>query len=186
MARMHPVNLESSRTIDLLVDGLNPGEARRLGHGEWGDGGTMPLAIERLDENRFSLAHYGKQNGDLMADPDVELWRHPKTGRYYPVNMTQHYIGRFERAVIDWEDGQPHRFQPRTMRSISVFMRTWMKNVQRQQADGIKRLRSGERWVGHMPKVEESEPETADTSTEMADTETVPNYPSSIPTAWLR
>lgn len=31
----------------------------------------MPLSIDRTGDNTFALAHYGKQNRDLVADPDM-------------------------------------------------------------------------------------------------------------------
>ena len=33
--------------------------------------GLMPLNVDRLTENTIALAHNGKQNGDVMSDPDV-------------------------------------------------------------------------------------------------------------------
>ena len=33
----------------------------------------MPLTVERLRGNRISVSHHYEQNGDLMADPDMEF-----------------------------------------------------------------------------------------------------------------
>lgn len=33
--------------------------------------GFMPLVIETIGRNQFSVAHYYEQNGDLIADPEV-------------------------------------------------------------------------------------------------------------------
>src|SRR5690606_17824898 len=56
--------------------------------------GYQPLVIERHGE-MISVAHYFEQNGDLIADPDVEL-HYPSWG---PTGITQAPIG--DRHVAD-------------------------------------------------------------------------------------
>jgi hypothetical protein len=43
--------------------------------------GLMDLNVDRLAPDRIALAHNGIQNGDLMADPDVEVQIHPENKR---------------------------------------------------------------------------------------------------------
>jgi len=35
--------------------------------------GLMDLNVDNLLGNRISLAHNGKQNGDVMSDPDMQV-----------------------------------------------------------------------------------------------------------------
>ena len=73
-----PMSKSDAATLDALVEGLadptasDESSSRKLGKDE---GGMMALSIERLGPRMYSLAHYYKQNGDMMRDPDVVLFR---------------------------------------------------------------------------------------------------------------
>ena len=41
-------------------------------------GGFMDLHFEKIGKNVFSLAHYYKQNGDLVPDPDMVIRVNPE------------------------------------------------------------------------------------------------------------
>ena len=48
----------------------------------------MDLVIEKIGENRLSVAHYYTQNGDLMSDPEI-VFRIDRD-HWVPVRYTQH------------------------------------------------------------------------------------------------
>lgn len=134
---MRKVSKPTRATLDALVEGLdNPcvsdGESsRKIGKS---GGAYMPVSVERLGRDLFSVAHYAEQNGDLMSDPEMTFWR-DRDGEWYPASMTQHFVGRYEEAIVEWNGDMPSRFNPRAQRDMAVFAATWMENIRMQQPD---------------------------------------------------
>lgn len=62
--------------------------------------GFMDLSIEILEKSpniiRISLTHYGEQNGDLMADPDMEVKIHPTTKTAEALSYQNDYLAVYE------------------------------------------------------------------------------------------
>lgn len=50
--------------------------------------GHMPLVIEKVAENRISVAHYYTQRGDLMSDPEIVF--EIDGDEWIPIRYTQH------------------------------------------------------------------------------------------------
>ena len=86
--------------------------------------GYQPLVIERHGD-MISVAHYFEQNGDLIADPDVEL-HHPS---WVPTGITQAYFGYrskfIEREGRTFIDTNFHR-------QVSSFLTLWARNIKAQ------------------------------------------------------
>ena len=76
-------------------------------------GGFMPVVIERIGADTYSIAHYGQQNGDLMADPELTF-----RGDGTPLTYQNDYVGIYT-ETCDVE-----------------FVNLWMRNIAEQQ--GIK------------------------------------------------
>ena len=74
----------------------------------------MPLVIERIG-NMISVAHYYEQNGDLIADPDVEL-----------------NFATWEPTAIQQVFGYTRVTDERTRRDIASFLDLWAFNIQEQ------------------------------------------------------
>jgi len=51
--------------------------------------GMMPLTIEKIGDNRLSVAHYYTQRGDLMSDPEI-VFTITDDEEWIPVRYTQH------------------------------------------------------------------------------------------------
>ena len=82
------------------------------------------LVIER-HHDLISVAHYFEQNGDLVADPDVEL--HYPT--WTPTAITQTHFGY--RSKFIERDGQT--YVDRTFHTeVSAFLSMWGRNIKSQ------------------------------------------------------
>lgn len=127
MSSFHPINKRDSAILDRLMDGLAVGESRKFDSGR----GYMPLHVERLYGNVYSLAHYFKQNGDLVPDPDMEILR-GADGRWYPL-ATQFAIGAYIRSAELGEDGSIRRLWPGRQRDAASFAGMWLRNIREQQ-----------------------------------------------------
>jgi hypothetical protein len=89
----------------------------------------MRLAVERLDANRVSVAHYYEQNGDLCQDPDVEFYTNV-TGWYpYAMQDTWGY-----RRYVEFDDGgHSARYYNRNGQAdLTKFCTFWANNISRQ------------------------------------------------------
>lgn len=89
----------------------------------------MRLAVERLDENRVSVAHYFEdQWGDLLQDPDVVFYTNV-TG-WYPYEM-QDTLGY--RSYVEFDgDGHPTRYNKAGQADLMSFCTFWANNISRQ------------------------------------------------------
>jgi len=93
--------------------------------------GYQPLVIERHGE-MISVAHYFEQNGDLIADPDVEL-HYPS---WVPTGITQAFFGY--RAKFIERDGKTF-VDTRFHQEVSSFLSMWARNIKAQGwAEGAK------------------------------------------------
>jgi len=61
-------------------------------------GGFMPVVIERIGADTYSIAHYGQQNGDLMADPEM-TFRGDGTPLTYGSSCDRRLVVQLEVAV---------------------------------------------------------------------------------------
>ena len=98
--------------------------------------GYMDLVIENLqtvDGDGFpiySISHYGIQNGDLMADPDMEFSINHNEGRIIPRTFKNDYVGLYQ-EVFTVQDGR-RVYSPGLLRELDQFMWQWLKNIEDQ------------------------------------------------------
>ena len=64
----------------------------------------MPVVIEKVGRlpgygEVISIAHYGEQSGDLMADPEMEFTI--IGGDYYPISFRNDYLGKHNSIFED-------------------------------------------------------------------------------------
>jgi Domain of unknown function (DUF6908) len=105
--------------------------------------GFMPLTIEEIlpsaeGHRQISLTHYGKQNGDLMRDPEIvfELHDWGQDGIFAePVYFRNDYAGveSFVYATREEPSGVTVKLvNPRLKRELKSFARMWFRNLREQ------------------------------------------------------
>ena len=99
----------------------------------------MALVIEAIPEpgplnvSAISVAHYGKQNGDLMRDPEMcfELSKPPLSSlvlsAYY---FRNDYMG--VEQYSRFREGDNYVFVPPLLEQHESFAKTWDRNLQEQ------------------------------------------------------
>ena len=141
---MKCLNKRAEHIFRQLIDGLNePGDHRKIEN----SGGTfMPLNIDVLSverqtvagrdwcEMRVALAHNWVQNGDLMADPDVEFLVTPLG--VAPLTFQQD-PGIYRRWA--WKENGQWRYIPHGQADLTAFCNEWMQNLKAQQWDERQR-----------------------------------------------
>lgn len=106
------------------------------GHVRLESGSYMPLMIENLGYAAlgnpvYSMAHYGEQNGDAMADPDMEFSVDFKNGIIIPLTFQNDYMGCFQQVFTVTDEGKTKYF-PRLLTDLDDFLRIWLKNIEAQ------------------------------------------------------
>ena len=88
----------------------------------------MPLSMDYLGENRISISHTYLQNGDLMADPDMEFVFDLENKTLSARTFQQDGIGLYQTV----ENQQGEVDNPDLERQLNSFARQWFDNIQSQ------------------------------------------------------
>jgi hypothetical protein len=128
---MKPVR--AKRLMDRLTKGLSwDGRSRKLDNAP---DTFMPLyigvAYETVLGKVYYLAHYGEQNGDLMADPEMHFLQ-LRNGEYYPAMYRNDFLGVTRQSLNIREDGKAS-ITPREQADQAHFANSWLKNIRQQQ-----------------------------------------------------
>ena len=113
-------------------DGTRLNGARTIGK----DGGAiMAVHVERIWSCKYgpiySVAHYYKQNGDMICDPDMTFLLADGTGEVMPLTWEMGGF-RYDVAVEIREDGS-FAVRRKLLNSITTFANQWMANIKEQQ-----------------------------------------------------
>ena len=128
---MKPLAKNAGDVLDALTAGLEIGAARKIDNGSY-----MAVHVDRLGQATFSVAHYFKQNGDLVCDPDGVFLK--TAAGWLPVTLqlaTGHYTVAVELDVND----KPTGWRPRQYRELHSFATMWLRNIREQQG-GIAKI----------------------------------------------
>ena len=133
---MKTLNEEATKIFMNLISLANQNE----GHIKvQNDDSFMAVIVEGLNEIDFggqlavnySIAHYGKQNGDLMADPEMTFIFVPGIDKVYPSNFTNHYAGAYRECLF--LEGEKWKINQKEQADQALFAEQWMKNIKDQQ-----------------------------------------------------
>ena len=104
---------------------LNEGNHAKLNNNQ----AYLPVVIEKVGRlpgygEVISIAHYGEQNGDLMADQEMEFTI--IGGNYYPISFRNDYLCKHNSIFED--DGINLPLQ----HDLTTFANQWMRNIAEQ------------------------------------------------------
>lgn len=88
----------------------------------------MPLSMDYLGQNRISISHTYLQNGDLMADPDMEFVFDLENKTLSARTFQQDGIGLYQ--IVENQQGEVDN--PDLERQLNSFARQWFDNIQSQ------------------------------------------------------
>lgn len=101
--------------------------------------GYMPLSVEDIGQsaegNRLiAICHYGKQNGDLMRDPEMvfEVSASPTPATAEPLSFRNDYMGLMQEIYRYDNDGKKTHVNARLKQDLKSFARTWFNNLKDQ------------------------------------------------------
>jgi len=89
----------------------------------------MSLSVDRLycDDPktlRISLAHNFIQNGDVMADPDMEIRIHPEMKMIEALSYTLSSLGVYQVVYPE-----PEKVYPKRKKDLNKFLNQWLTNL---------------------------------------------------------
>lgn len=86
--------------------------------------GLMPLNVDKLTSDTIALAHNGKQNGDVMADPDMEVRIYPEMKMAEALTFRNDYMGIYQEVYPD-----PGKYYPKLKKELNDFLNNWLKTM---------------------------------------------------------
>lgn len=111
------------------METLEPGQSARLSAPGFMDVHVSALyRMEHTNSLVVSIAHYGEQNGDLMADPEMEIALDPTIGMAEALTFRNDYAGLHQHVYT--EDGK--RYRPKLKSDLNNFLEMWTKNIRAQ------------------------------------------------------
>jgi hypothetical protein len=127
---MHALNKQAKKIMEQLIAQLDDGYLKL----DNTKGTFMPLSVEKVtDEPGFtavySLAHYGEQNGDLMADPEMTFGE--SDHEFYPLSFRNDYVGVYQEVIAE-------QVNLKRQQELSEFTAIWLENIVDQQKLTIK------------------------------------------------
>ena len=131
---MHALNKQAKKIMEQLIAQLDDGYLKL----DNTKGTYMPLIVEKVtDEPGFtavySLANYGEQNGDLMADPEMTFGEDEH--KFYPLSFRNDYAGVYQ-EVMNYPEGSVSIVKLPLQQELAEFADQWFQNIVDQQ--GIK------------------------------------------------
>jgi hypothetical protein len=126
---MRPLSKRHAAILDKLTTGLDDEHPHRKIDNA--PGAFMAAVIEKIAPERFSVAHYFEQNGDLVADPDLEFVR--QDGGWFPVAITQ--LTGYHRVAETSDDGRIVAYNRARYADLRSFAGLLLGNIKAQQRD---------------------------------------------------
>lgn len=103
------------------------------GYAKFTADGFMDLVLEKLyytdyeGNPVYSIAHYGIQNGDLMADPEVTFSISRTDGNMNPLTFRNDYLGIYQ-EIFKTRDGK-NLYSPSRLKDNDEFLYFWRCNL---------------------------------------------------------
>jgi len=129
------------RKLDKLLGGIEKFCSNPEAYAKFQSSGYMDLNIdnqtwkvgkELLEQGvvRISMAHNSVQNGDLMADPDMEINFSTSTKQAFAVSFQNDYIGVYTPAEKTINDKLCYDLD--MIQSMNSFLEMWLQNIEVQ------------------------------------------------------
>ena len=85
----------------------------------------MPLSIELIDDDRIAISHYFEQNGDMMADPDMEFMFDNEKEELSARTFQQDNMNYYRDVSMDGDIV----LDPELEEELNVFANQWLHNI---------------------------------------------------------
>lgn len=101
------------------------------GYRKYSSGGYMDLSVDILedneDERRIAMAHNFIQNGDVMADPDMEIKIHKKLEAAEALTYQLDSLGVYQEVYPE-----PGKINVKLKKDLNKFLLQWLRTLEKQ------------------------------------------------------
>ena len=115
------------RKIDKLTGGIEKFLESEEGYMKLKSGGFMDLSIDVLNGRGIAMAHNFVQNGDLMADPDMEIRIDVENKVAEALTFQQDSLAIYQEVYPE-----PGMVNVRLKRELNSFLNQWLNNLKMQ------------------------------------------------------
>ncbi len=114
-------------------------------HARFDNNGYLPLVVEKIAGDEVSVAHYGKQNGDAMRDPEMTF--RLRGNAWQAATFENSYTGAYQQVYHVVQGVE--RFRPALQRELTSFATLWAKNIRDQGwlEDRVKVSSLTHQWI---------------------------------------
>lgn len=117
-------NVYNSIFIKLKQIGILNGKGRmQLRFMKFKSDGLMDLNVDKLSASIIALAHNGIQNGDVMADPDVEVKINNEKEECEALSFQNDYMGIYQEV---YDEG---KCDTKLKKELNIFLDDWLSNI---------------------------------------------------------
>ena len=85
--------------------------------------GMMGLNCDRLTNSMIAIAHNGLLNGDVMADPDVQIVIYPGKKEAVGITFQNDYMGIYQ------DINATGKVNEKLKNEINIFLDDWLSNI---------------------------------------------------------
>jgi len=114
-------------TIFPDLQDMDIGEYRKVENGSY-----MPLSMDVVDDNQYgriiSIAHNFIQNGDVMADPDMQILVAFKKQSVQAMAFQNDAVGIYQECIFFNDEGKLMCRQ-NLLKELNLFLDLWTKNL---------------------------------------------------------
>jgi len=157
---MKVLNKQASAVFLKLIEGID-GEKVTYKKIDNTNGTFMPVSIDFIADTpkgkMYAIAHNFIQNGDVMADPDMQfivLSTLPGFVQIMPMTYQLDNLGIFTEAAY-FDEKNRIIIHLKSQADITTFANTWMKNIKEQKGIDIKPKVNNNKE--HIPSTQELE-----------------------------
>jgi hypothetical protein len=137
---MKSLKTKATQIIQKLYDAMSDPKYRQDEEGNYAkianNPALMAVVVEKVGHLKgygeiISIAHYGEQNGDLMADPEMTFTI--VNGEYFSISFKNDYVGLYQEVFDYNEHGEPEAIDIKLQANLTDFANQWMRNIKEQQ-----------------------------------------------------
>ena len=127
------------KKLDKLTGGIEKFKENKEGYKKLKSGAYMDLLIDLLIGKEhpkggqhghcflIAMAHNHIQNGDVMADPDMEIAIYPEMKMAEALTYQQDGLGIYQRVYPE-----PGFINPKLKKQLNSFLNQWLNNLKNQ------------------------------------------------------
>lgn len=115
-----------------ILEVVKEGTGRKIWDKKYKSDGFMDLNIDRLTSNTIAMAHNYIQNGDVMADPDMEIEIDHEQKTAQALSFQMDGAGIYQQVFTYDDNGNKKGIRMKLKKDLNKFLNRWLTNLNQQ------------------------------------------------------